>query len=210
MSAYYALASLGLCALMGYAGQISLGQAGFFAIGAYASAFISKSDPSISPWIACPCAVLLAALVAALIGTPVLRLKGHYLAMATLGFGLVIEKIVRGTKAFGGADGLSSVPAFPLLPGLVVTGRQGRARGELHDLLGRPRPRPPRPRQPRRLARGQSSARPPRRRGGGRRDGRRRREATSSTYSSSGRSMRRSRGSCSRTTTAASAPARRT
>ena len=122
MSAYYALASLGLCALMGYAGQISLGQAGFFAIGGYASAFISKLDPSISPWIACLCAVFLAAGVAALIGTPVLRLKGHYLAMATLGFGIIIEKIVRGTKGLGGADGLSGVPAFPILPGLVVTG----------------------------------------------------------------------------------------
>ncbi|MGA2545833.1 MAG: branched-chain amino acid ABC transporter permease [Rectinemataceae bacterium] len=155
MSAYYALASLGLCALMGYAGQISLGQAGFFAIGGYASSFISTrditpfasgafarsldiagllvrgTDPygnavlSLSPWIACICAVLLAALIAALIGTPVLRLKGHYLAMATLGFGLVIEKIARGTKILGGADGLSNVPGFPILPGLVVTG--GRA-----------------------------------------------------------------------------------
>jgi branched-chain amino acid transport system permease protein len=155
MSAYYALASLGLCALMGYAGQISMGQAGFFAIGGYASAFISKANLapiahtpfalsldaagllvratdsygnailSPSPWVACLCAVLLAAGTAALIGTPVLRLKGHYLAMATLGFGLVIEKIVRGTKALGGADGLSNVPAFPILPGLAVTG--GRA-----------------------------------------------------------------------------------
>jgi branched-chain amino acid transport system permease protein len=155
MSAYYALASLGLCALMGYAGQISMGQAGFFAIGGYASAFISTrnlaavadaplarllglagllvegKDPygaallSPSPWAACLCAVLLAAGVAALIGKPVLKLKGHYLAMATLGFGLVIEKVARGTKAFGGADGLSNIPAFPLLPGLVVTG--GRA-----------------------------------------------------------------------------------
>jgi branched-chain amino acid transport system permease protein len=155
MSAYYALASLGLCALMGYAGQISLGQAGFFAIGGYASSFISTrdltpiasgpfarsldlagllvrgTDPygnavlSLSPWIACVCAILMAALIAALIGTPVLRLKGHYLAMATLGFGLVIEKIARGTKVLGGADGLSNVPGFSILPGLVVTG--GRA-----------------------------------------------------------------------------------
>jgi len=152
MSAYYALASLGLCALMGYAGQISLGQAGFFAIGGYASSFIATrnfqaiasspfvkllnltglltpgTDPygeallSLSPWVSCLFAVLLAAAVAALIGKPVLKLKGHYLAMATLGFGLVIEKIVRGTKALGAADGLSNVPPFPIFPGLVVTG----------------------------------------------------------------------------------------
>jgi branched-chain amino acid transport system permease protein len=152
MAAYYALASLGLCALMGYAGQISLGQAGFFAIGGYASSFLSKlnldalaSSPFVaflgragllargtdsygnallspSPWIACICAVLLAAGVAALIGTPVLRLKGHYLAMATLGFGIVIEKIARGTKALGAADGLSNVPAFAVFPGFEITG----------------------------------------------------------------------------------------
>jgi branched-chain amino acid transport system permease protein len=158
MAAYYVLASLGLCALMGYAGQISLGQAGFFAIGGYASSFISTRNLealaptplvglldlcgllvrgtdaygaarlSPSPWVACLCALLLAAAVAALLGTPVLRLRGHYLAMATLGFGLVVEKIVRGTKALGGADGISGVPAFALLPGLDVTGgRSGRA-----------------------------------------------------------------------------------
>jgi branched-chain amino acid transport system permease protein len=154
MSAYYALASLGLCALMGYAGQISLGQAGFFAIGGYASSFISKVDLSpfasggfvkflgfsgllvrgadaygkavlsISPWVACLCAVLLAAGIAAFIGTPVLRLKGHYLAMATLGFGIIIERIVRGTQGLGGADGLSGVPPLPILPGLAVTGER--------------------------------------------------------------------------------------
>jgi branched-chain amino acid transport system permease protein len=158
MSAYYVLASLGLCALMGYAGQISMGQAGFFAIGGYASSFISTRNLeasasaalvklldaagllvrgtdsygaallSPSPAFACVCAIILAAAVAALIGIPVLRLRGHYLAMATLGFGIVIEKIVRGTKALGGADGLSNVPAFVVLPGLAVTGaRSGRA-----------------------------------------------------------------------------------
>ena len=155
MSAYYVLASLGLCALMGYAGQINMGQAGFFAIGGYASAFISKlnlasraASPFVaaldflglvsrgtdsygnaylspSPALACLCAILLAVGVAALIGTPVLRLRGHYLAMATLGFGIVIEKIARGTNALGGADGLSSVPAFALPGGLEITG--GRA-----------------------------------------------------------------------------------
>ncbi len=155
MSAYYALASLGLCALMGYAGQINMGQAGFFAIGGYASAFISKMNLSAfassapvkalgalgllssghdsygtaflspSPWLSCCLAVCLAVAVAALIGMPVLRLRGHYLAMATLAFGIVVEKVVRGTTALGGADGLSSVPAFTVLPGLAITG--GRA-----------------------------------------------------------------------------------
>jgi branched-chain amino acid transport system permease protein len=152
MAAYYALVSLGLCALMGYAGQISMGQAGFFAIGGYASAFLStrslapladaplgralkslglaaagvdaygNASLALSPWIGALCAIVIAVLVAVLIGIPVLKLRGHYLAMATLGFGLVIEKIARGTQALGGADGLSGVPAFALLPGLEVTG----------------------------------------------------------------------------------------
>ncbi len=152
MSAYYALVSLGLCLLMGYAGQISMGQAGFFAIGAYTSALISLIDVQSyadtpfaraasgigllipgadaagqavlnpTPWLGCVAALVLAAIVAALIGIPVLKLKGHYLAMATLGFGVIIEKIVRGTQALGGADGLNSLPAFPILPGLSIEG----------------------------------------------------------------------------------------
>jgi branched-chain amino acid transport system permease protein len=76
----------------------------------------------LSPWIGCLAAIAIAGLIALLIGIPVLKLKGHYLAMATLGFGVIIEKIVRGTKAFGGADGLSNLDPFPLLPGLTVAG----------------------------------------------------------------------------------------
>ena len=120
MSAYYALAALGLCLLLGYAGQISLGQAGFFAIGGYTSAILSKAG--LDPRLAFVASVLLAALVAILIGMPVLKLKGHYLAMATLGFGVVIEKIVRGTPALGGADGISNVPSFTILKDLRITG----------------------------------------------------------------------------------------
>ncbi len=152
MSAYYLLVALGLCMLMGYAGQISLGQAAFFAIGGYTSAFLTTlnfmpfaGSPFIkfcgvigiilqgqnvygdkilylSPWIGFAAAVILTAGIAFLIGIPVLKLKGHYLAMATLGFGIIIEKIVRGTKLFGGADGITNVPAFSLLPGINVSG----------------------------------------------------------------------------------------
>ncbi len=120
MSAYYALAALGLCLLLGYAGQISLGQAGFFAIGSYMSAILSNAglDPRLS-FIA---AVLSAALVALLIGIPVLKLKGHYLAMATLGFGVIIEKLVRGIPALGGADGISNVKPFVIIGSISITG----------------------------------------------------------------------------------------
>jgi branched-chain amino acid transport system permease protein len=61
--------------------------------------------------------------VAYFIGGPVLKLKGHYLAMATLGFGIIVYRVVLGTSYLGSADGLSDVPAFVLLPGLEVSGR---------------------------------------------------------------------------------------
>jgi branched-chain amino acid transport system permease protein len=152
MSAYYTLIVIGLCLLMGFAGQISLGHAGFFAIGGYTSAVLTtldlaayKENPlvamlanagvltsrqdlyggsllSVHPWAACVVAILLAFVIAWAIGIPVLKLKGHYLAMATLGFGTIIYSIVLGTQRFGAADGISSVPPFPLLFGVSVSG----------------------------------------------------------------------------------------
>ncbi|MBC8209256.1 MAG: branched-chain amino acid ABC transporter permease [Desulfobulbaceae bacterium] len=152
MSAYYALLIIGLCVLMGYAGQISLGHGGFFAIGGYLSAALTThnlehlQDNSVisalhsfgvlqsgqdlyggtllvvNPWFACILAILAAVVIAYLIGIPVLKLKGHYLAMATLGFGIIIYRVVLASEYFGEADGISEVPAFVLLPGLVVSG----------------------------------------------------------------------------------------
>jgi branched-chain amino acid transport system permease protein len=153
MSAYYALVVIGLCLLMGYAGQASLGHAGFFAIGGYTIAVLTtynliawRETPAVStlhsmglivqwqdiygreilsfsPWLAFLTAMLATALIALAIGVPVIRLKGHYLAMATLGFGLIIYRIVLGTQLFGQADGISNVPPFLLLGELQVNGR---------------------------------------------------------------------------------------
>jgi len=153
MAAYYALVVVGLCLLMGYAGQVSLGHAGFFAIGGYASAALTtcnlmgyRGAPlagwlhsaglllerqdlygattwSFSPWAAFAAALLLAGVVALLIGMPVIRLKGHYLAMATLGFGLIVYRLVLGARGLGQADGISNVPPFELFGGLQVNGR---------------------------------------------------------------------------------------
>jgi branched-chain amino acid transport system permease protein len=67
--------------------------------------------------------VLTAIAVAYAIGGPVLKLKGHYLAMATLGFGIIVYRIVLGTELVGAADGIYDVPAFPLLPGIAVSGK---------------------------------------------------------------------------------------
>jgi branched-chain amino acid transport system permease protein len=155
MTAYYSLIVIGLCLLMGFAGQISLGHAGFFAIGGYTSALLTTLDLSsyrtsavvqtlawlqvlaerkdlyggtvlnVHPWAAFVVAVLLALAVAFAIGIPVLKLKGHYLAMATLGFGTIISSIVLGTQRLGAADGISGVPPFPLLPGVGVSGGSG-------------------------------------------------------------------------------------
>jgi branched-chain amino acid transport system permease protein len=152
MTAYYSLVAVGLSLLMGFAGQISLGHAGFFAIGGYVSAvlttfnffpyreaslsalllktgvLVSRQDMyggqllTIHPWAAFFAAIALAFVVAWAIGIPVLKLKGHYLAMATLGFGTIIFSIVLGTQRFGAADGISGVPAFPLFGGLGVNG----------------------------------------------------------------------------------------
>jgi branched-chain amino acid transport system permease protein len=152
MTAYYALAVLGLSLLMGYAGQISLGQAGFFAIGGYTAAFLStvdlasrKAQPAVAlatrigllvarpdlyggellavnPWLGLVAGVGLAAAVAFAVGVPVLRLRGHYLAMATLAFGTIVSAVVVGTQRLGAADGISGVPPFPVLPGVRVGG----------------------------------------------------------------------------------------
>ena len=154
MSLYYAIVVIGLCLLMGYAGQVSLGHGAFFAIGGYTSAFLTTHDfaplqafawarglqhvqvfvaredafgnaiLSVAPWAAFLAAMAVTFAVAAVIGYPALRLKGHYLAMATLGFGLIVNKIVVGTALFGAADGINGVPAWNLGFGLTVSGRR--------------------------------------------------------------------------------------
>ena len=152
MAGWYALVVIGLCLLMGYAGQISLGHAAFFAIGGYTAAVLTTMNLLpykngafvklltgagmtvagtnswgsdilyVSPWLSLIAAVAASAFTAYIIGIPVLRLKGHYLAMATLGFGTIIYRIALGTPLFGGADGLSDVPPFRLIAGLVIDG----------------------------------------------------------------------------------------
>jgi branched-chain amino acid transport system permease protein len=78
---------------------------------------------TVHPWPACIAAVLLTIVIAYIIGGPVLKLRGHYLAMATLGFGIIVYRIVLGSAIFGEADGLSDIPGFMLFPGLEVSGK---------------------------------------------------------------------------------------
>src|SRR5574343_750618 len=114
---------LGLNLLMGFAGQISLGHAGFLGIGAYASAVL-PTHLGWHPVLAMGAGALGAGLLAALLARPIFRLKGHYLAMATLGLGIIISITVRNEAAWtGGPDGMP-VPPFALLGLELSTDRQ--------------------------------------------------------------------------------------
>jgi branched-chain amino acid transport system permease protein len=101
-----ALASVGVHIIMGLAGQISLGQAGFFAIGAYACAVL-PSRFGVPPLTAAAIGCLVSMGVAYTVGRPILKLKGHYLAIATLGLSLLIGLVITNEVSFtGGPDGI--------------------------------------------------------------------------------------------------------
>ena len=98
----YAILCTGFNLLYGFAGQISMGQQGFFALGAYAFALLLGK----AGWpflLAFPASIAVCALAALLIGIPLLRLRTHYLAMATLCFGLVFAGIASRWIEFTGA-----------------------------------------------------------------------------------------------------------
>lgn len=119
--AVYAVVALGLNLFIGYAGQISLGHAAFFGLGAYGSAVLSTAW-GLPPWAAMPATATGVALAALLVGVPTLRLSGHYLAMATLGFNIVVHHaLVQWDGVTGGPSGLTGIPPFGLL-GVTVQG----------------------------------------------------------------------------------------
>lgn len=102
-----AFAAVGLNILMGQAGQVSLGHAGFFGIGAYAVA-IGPAFFGIPSWIAIFIGGAISALVAYLVGRPILRLRGHYLAIGTLGLGILIALVITTESRWtGGPDGMA-------------------------------------------------------------------------------------------------------
>lgn len=117
-----AVVAVGLNLLIGYSGQISLGHAGFFALGAYGSTILTGQYgvPALAAMLA---STLIVALLAYLVGRPILKLKGHYLAMATLGFGIIIHIVLK-TEAWltGGPDGVL-VDEFTLAGWRVVGDR---------------------------------------------------------------------------------------
>src|SRR6476469_3564797 len=109
----FALASIGLNLLMGFAGQVSLGHAGFMGIGAYAVA-IGPTHLGVASWLSFVIGAALSALVAFVVGRPILRLKGHYLAVATLGFGLLLAIVFTNEARLTGGPVGMPVPRLVL------------------------------------------------------------------------------------------------
>ncbi|MFA5109991.1 MAG: branched-chain amino acid ABC transporter permease [Desulfobaccales bacterium] len=153
----HALLVVGLNLLLGYAGQISLGHAAFFGLGAYTSGILTATY-GVNPWLAMAAGLGVSGGAAFLIGIPALKLRGYYLAMATLGFGIIVYIFLNEAHDLtGGPSGLSGIPSlslagFPLntphrlylliwiILGLIlalsanlVNSRTGRAIRALHD-----------------------------------------------------------------------------
>ncbi|MBL8340105.1 MAG: branched-chain amino acid ABC transporter permease [Rubrivivax sp.] len=117
-----AIVCVGLNLLIGYAGQISLGHAAFYALGGYGSAILAARW-GWPVWVSLPVAVAGVGALAWAVGRPTLRLKGHYLAMATLGLGVIASIVLTNEdRLTGGPDGMS-------VPPLVVLGQP--VQGEL-------------------------------------------------------------------------------
>ena len=112
---FAALAATGLTLIMGFAGQISLGHAAFYGVGAYAVAILTvKLDWP--PLLAILGGLVAAGLLAAVLGVAVLRIRGHFLAMATLAFGLIFFFFVRGWEYAGSNQGLGGIPTLDVGP----------------------------------------------------------------------------------------------
>lgn len=117
------ISALGLNLIYGYTGQFSLGHAAFYGIGAYSSAFITKHLfhlGYLSFIFGLFCAIIIAGLVAFLIGLPILRLKSDYLGIATLGFGIIVKVIFDNADvvlpALGGSRGMLGIPKLTTIP----------------------------------------------------------------------------------------------
>jgi branched-chain amino acid transport system permease protein len=153
----HALLVVGLNLLMGYAGQISLGHAAFFGLGAYASGILTVTY-GVNPWLALVAGMIISGGAAFLIGIPALKLRGYYLAMATLGFGVIVYIVFNEAQTWtGGPSGLAGIPSLAMagwsfntprklylliwltvililaLSASLVDSRVGRALRALHD-----------------------------------------------------------------------------
>ena len=119
-AAIFAIAAIGLSILLGNVAQISIGQAGFFAIGAYTAGYLTTATNLGFP-LAALLSIFFASVVGLALGFIALRFTGHYLAMATLAFGLIVQGVFHESKIFGGASGISNIP-YPQIGPLSVSG----------------------------------------------------------------------------------------
>ncbi len=107
------IGALGLNMILGISGQFSLGHAGFMAIGAYSVAIVTLAYPSLFGWVVgLLIGIVITTIVGLFIAIPTLRLRGDYLAIATLGTGEIIRIVLLNLKITNGAAGLSSIPKF--------------------------------------------------------------------------------------------------
>lgn len=131
----YVLLGLGLNIVVGLAGLLDLGYVGFYAVGAYSYALLSHYY-GLSFWICLPIAGLMAATFGFLLGFPVLRLRGDYLAIVTLGFGEIIRLFLRNlTGLTGGPNGISNIPK-PSLFGLSFERTAAEGMQTFHEFFG--------------------------------------------------------------------------
>jgi branched-chain amino acid transport system permease protein len=124
LAGIYAIVVMGLNMLMGYAGQISLGHAAFFAAGAYTSAILTTTF-SVSPLVSLFPSVIVSGALAFVVGIPTLKLKEHYLAMATLGIGLIMHSLLSANPfdITGGPGGIPGIPPVHVLGFVTDTDR---------------------------------------------------------------------------------------
>jgi branched-chain amino acid transport system permease protein len=127
--ALFVLMGLGLNIVVGLAGLLDLGYVAFFAVGAYGMAVLtSPLSPTLAPalnwWVALPIVMAFATIAGVMVGTPVIRMRGDYLAIVTLGFGEIVRLLLLSdwlTPYFGGAQGITRIPGVATGP-VTVSG----------------------------------------------------------------------------------------
>ena len=108
-----AIVACGLNVIVGFAGQISLGHAAFFGIGAYSAAILA-TKAGWTFWAALPCVVAVTAFVGLLLGIPSLRVREDFLAITTIGINFIVEAVFNNVEFFGGALGMGGIPRVTL------------------------------------------------------------------------------------------------
>jgi branched-chain amino acid transport system permease protein len=108
-----AIVACGLNVIVGFAGQISLGHAAFFGIGAYAAALLA-TKAGWAFWAALPCVIAVTAFIGLLLGIPSLRVREDFLAITTIGINFIVEAVFNNFEFFGGALGIGGIPRVAL------------------------------------------------------------------------------------------------